>query len=130
MSNVYVMSGGKHIKIGISTDVKKRISAVQTGCPFRVEIVKAWPTNQPSKIEVAAHEVLRKYRTAGEWFNVPTPVGVLVIEALLNRPRFQLKAIVFCRYCTHTKSMSVPEHGSVLRCTKCNKRDTAHVVTF
>jgi hypothetical protein len=131
MSFVYVMTGGpRHVKIGISIDVEKRLHGIQTGCPFRVELVKTWQTDRAQKIEIRAHEILRKYRSAGEWFDVPPAVAVMTVEALVDRPRFQLKAIVFCRNCRHSKSMAIPDHGARLRCTKCNKRDHAHVVTF
>ena len=65
-------------KIGISENVGRRVKQLQTGCPFKIDVVRKYDTANFYKIEKVLH---RKYRTnkmddneynlVGEWFNIP-----------------------------------------------------------
>lgn len=137
--SIYVISGGpKHIKIGISNDVSHRLKTIQTGCPFRVRLVKSWRSPYARKIEVSAHTVLAKYRATGEWFGLPQTVACAVVDGLVRaRPRSPdaeprpIKSIVFCGNCSHHALVSVsPKITTSFRCSKCNHRDRVHVIDF
>lgn len=130
MPHVYVVTGGpKHVKIGMSTDVQRRLAEIQTGCPYRVDLLRSWPTRDARKIEARAHTLLGKYRAAGEWFGLPAPVAVQAVAALVDGA--PIASIVFCANCAHHKPMqSHPVHATIFRCTKCGKRDRVHVIDF
>jgi len=58
----------KIIKIGYAKDPYKRISAVQTGCPFDLEILKVFEGNLT--LEKQLHDKYKKYHLRGEWFKL------------------------------------------------------------
>lgn len=61
----------RHFKIGISSDVDRRLPSVQTGCPLPITSVMCVrvPGKRAAKgIEGMMHWRLRDYRTSGEWF--------------------------------------------------------------
>ncbi len=69
--------GESFCKIGVTTDLAARISAVQTGCPMPITDVAY--LDLPSgarKAEALFHHRLRAYHTQGEWFrmNLSDPV--------------------------------------------------------
>jgi len=138
---IYVIAGGRrHVKIGISSDPKKRLKGVQTGCPFTLRLAQTWHTKRAREIEKKAHTLLAKYRWAGEWFDVPTQVAVLAVGMLVAanphrsdepKPRPVKKAILFCRNSQHTGvTPFVPDIDARFRCSKCNSRDHVHVIDF
>lgn len=137
---VYVIGGARrHIKIGISNNPKNRLKQVQTGCPFTLHIKGTWRTDRAREIERRSHLVLAKYRWAGEWFDVPSQVGVLAVSMLVAaspsrseaKDRPMKKAILFCRGCQHTGvTPFIPDIDARFRCSKCNSRDHVHVVDF
>lgn len=58
-------------KVGITNDPAKRLPGIQTGCPFRVSLVKSWvlPDRETARlIEDRFHRQNAKWRTSGEWF--------------------------------------------------------------
>lgn len=64
-------------KIGISNNVEKRIKQLQTGCPYKIDLVKAHKTEMASKIEKVMHRKYsalkvdcNEYNLLGEWFYV------------------------------------------------------------
>ncbi len=83
---VYVISAGDFIKIGVARDVSKRVHQMRVGCPFEIEVLRAWPCSDPYAFERRLHHQLRAYRVRGEWFRV-NQGG---IEKLLTmRPPYQ-----------------------------------------
>jgi hypothetical protein len=65
---VYLMRAGRHIKVGISKDVKGRQRDIQVGCPLKVELVSFVPGCR--FLESYIHLRMDKWRAAGgsEWF--------------------------------------------------------------
>lgn len=64
-------------KIGISENVEKRIKQLQTGCPFRIDVVKKYDSPIASRIEKIMHRKYgsrkvdeNQYNLIGEWFNL------------------------------------------------------------
>lgn len=77
-SFIYVIEGegGKH-KIGISTDPIRRIAELQTGSPVTLKFAFiAMSSRSVCELESTAHNLLKKYRTSGEWFAVPASVAI------------------------------------------------------
>lgn len=56
------------IKIGISTNLKSRISNIQSGCPFRLSIYNVIRTPICEEIEDYLHKILFHCNQHGEWF--------------------------------------------------------------
>jgi hypothetical protein len=143
--SVYVVRGGyKHVKIGISTNVQRRLAGIQTGCPFPVKLVGQWRTPHARKVEKQAHAALVRYRSSGEWFGLAESVATAVVDTLVKAyPRSNhlptmrpLPAVVFCGNCNHHRVMQVaspiisPRQTTAFRCTKCDHRDRVHIIDF
>lgn len=65
-TKVYVMRAGPFVKIGFTTDVNARMSALQIGSPHPLEIVAVRPGNMET--ERRLHKRFRSLRSRGEWF--------------------------------------------------------------
>jgi hypothetical protein len=57
------------LKIGISNNPEKRLQALQTGSPHKLEILKTQETNDARKLERELHETFADFRLNGEWFS-------------------------------------------------------------
>ena len=63
-------------KIGVSKNAKKRLKQVQTGCPYKIKILKVYDSKYAFKIESSIHRRLKnrnlseyeEYDIRGEWF--------------------------------------------------------------
>ena len=91
MSAIYVIGylETSYVKIGISCDVKSRISTMQTGCPYSMLPFAAMFSGREEVLllEALTHrtliEVGMEFR--GEWFEVPPVDAVAVIEKLAKK---------------------------------------------
>ena len=61
-------------KIGIATDIKKRLSNLQTGTPIPLEVHFKFRTHYADLIEKQCHDIFSALRTSGEWFFVQNDV--------------------------------------------------------
>ena len=61
-------------KIGIATDIKKRLSNLQTGTPIPLEVHFKFRTHYADLIEKQCHDIFSELRTSGEWFFVQNDV--------------------------------------------------------
>jgi DNA segregation ATPase FtsK/SpoIIIE-like protein len=79
---VYLMRAGEnHYKVGIAQDVMRRVSAVQTGNPSKVELVVAVFISDAHITENQLHKWLEDYKALGgrEWFELdPSKVIELI----------------------------------------------------
>lgn len=68
---VYILSTPNYefIKIGISTVLKKRMSNIQTACPFDLAVWQTIRTPIPELIERHMHQMMAHCRARGEWFS-------------------------------------------------------------
>ena len=82
MGNIYFIRCQKYVKIGYAKDVSKRLSELQVGCPFELQIMSVIP-GTPA-LERRFHEVLRDFHIRGEWFLCNTSSPVRKIMVLLN----------------------------------------------
>lgn len=82
--HVYVfLSENGNIKIGVSKNVEKRISAIKGASGYK--IVDCFITEKCSnafEIESMAHEYFKKNRLFGEWFNADFNKAVKVVKDL------------------------------------------------
>ena len=59
------------VKIGISSNVERRIKQIQTGCPLHIYMVRYWSVSNrvlAKRIESELHNALSDRNTFGEWF--------------------------------------------------------------
>lgn len=82
---VYVLKCHKFYKIGIATDIKKRMSSLQIGNPYQITLVEKYkiPPEKCLYFEQEIHRVLRGCRkhVRGEWFTL----GDEVLDVIKNR---------------------------------------------
>jgi hypothetical protein len=72
------------VKIGISSNVDKRLSGIQTSCPFELTIVgELFAPNRAvaQDVEQDFHAKQAKHRTRGEWFDIEPMTAVLLVCA-------------------------------------------------
>lgn len=67
---LYLIKAGENYKIGISTDINRRIQGLQTASPFKVICVAYYKTEESArKVESQLHTLFKQYRLEGEWFD-------------------------------------------------------------
>lgn len=75
-------------KIGHTKDLKTRLTGVQVGCPYKVEILYSYPSEYACKIEKVMHRHFSTSKTdqdgeplEGEWFGLdPIQTGTFMEE--------------------------------------------------
>jgi hypothetical protein len=73
-SSVYLIHEAGHHKIGIAINPSKRLKGIKTSCPFPVEILKTWKSENAVAVEQAIHRRFAEHRLNGEWFKLPDNV--------------------------------------------------------
>lgn len=67
---LYLIEAGGVFKIGISSDINKRIVGLQTACAFKVRCVAYYKTEKSARtVEAQLHKLFAPYRLEGEWFD-------------------------------------------------------------
>lgn len=77
-THVYILaakSGLKDgpVKIGVASDIKRRMAAIQTSCPYKIYLVHSFefPSREMAlQVERMFHDVQASWRTSGEWFSI------------------------------------------------------------
>jgi predicted GIY-YIG superfamily endonuclease len=70
------------VKVGITSSLGSRLSAIQTGCHFKIEILhyrECADRSQALEHEGIFHDVYASHRLAGEWFDLE---AVFAIEGV------------------------------------------------
>ena len=67
------------VKIGYTTDLERRLSQIQVGCPLPLEIL--WWTEAGPGFEESLHRIFAKQRLRGEWFELG-PERLSMFDAL------------------------------------------------
>lgn len=70
---VYFITDGEYTKIGYAQDVDKRMLALQTGNPHKLELLLKLPfatEAEARETEVFLHKSLRPFSASGEWFKI------------------------------------------------------------
>jgi DNA segregation ATPase FtsK/SpoIIIE-like protein len=87
MQYVYMLRAGtNHYKIGVATNVLKRLSSIQTGNSNLVEVVTAKPVQNAFEVERQIHQRLDKLHTNGgkEWFELKAE-DAIDVAVMINR---------------------------------------------
>lgn len=58
------------MKIGISENITARKKAIQSHCPFKIEVVGIIETDDPHQLEAELHRKYDHRRLRGEWFQL------------------------------------------------------------
>ncbi|NWG01692.1 MAG: GIY-YIG nuclease family protein [Syntrophaceae bacterium] len=68
---VYFIQTGDAIKVGIASDLTKRMVSVQVGNPHKIEVLHSISTSEEEarKIESQIHELFKRTHLHGEWFH-------------------------------------------------------------
>lgn len=67
---VYVLKCNEWFKIGKSSDLGERVKALSTACPYPIEVIYFFETNNPMQVERALHKKFSSKRGIGEWFSL------------------------------------------------------------
>ena len=78
--SLYIMAaplrdGFTYFKVGISSNLPKRLSTVQCRCPLKITTMWAitlWGNGSAQHLESQLHEKLSPFRSHGEWFGMET----------------------------------------------------------
>jgi predicted GIY-YIG superfamily endonuclease len=72
MHTVYLINqeGTDLYKIGVTKNLSKRLSALQTSSPVKLVVVKQFNTNYGYKLEKNLHSFFRSNKLEGEWFRL------------------------------------------------------------
>jgi hypothetical protein len=75
--------GTHYLKIGRTTNLERRLSAIQTHCPHRLVVLYAVHCRDSIAMERLLHTQFAQYRTIGEWFAMPldTPSVLALLGA-------------------------------------------------
>lgn len=80
--HVYILACAGFVKIGIATDVQKRIAGLQIGNPQKIELVYTLapcPRSEALRIEQRAHRKLKAFNASGEWFQCAPATAIAAI---------------------------------------------------
>lgn len=88
---VYLISchgwGRTHVKIGLTSHLKRRISNIQTGCPFPISHIFAVPSEYREEargLEKLLHMLLKPQRLRAEWYE-GTDQFFAMLNSVLSR---------------------------------------------
>jgi predicted GIY-YIG superfamily endonuclease len=70
MPYVYLIKCNEFYKIGVATDVQTRLAALQTGNPFRIDVVISYEFPTANAVEAALHQKFKAKQKNLEWFNL------------------------------------------------------------
>lgn len=87
MKYVYLLKNENDFyKVGVASNVLKRLTTIQTSNPYLVEVVTSKLVKDPMVVELNIHSKLKEYRTNGgtEWFKL-TPEQALEICIMIAR---------------------------------------------
>jgi hypothetical protein len=89
-SHVYVMRCERFVKVGITSNLKKRLAGLQGENPFPVILASKFLLDDRRYAYLAeqrCHKVMREYRVFGEWFDVPFEVARPVVASVVAAAR-------------------------------------------
>lgn len=69
-SLIYLIKAGDYTKIGIASDIDKRVRQLQTGNPLPLEVIFTCNVDNAKDIESKLHIKYYKVRMVGEWFKL------------------------------------------------------------
>jgi hypothetical protein len=130
--HIYVIGGSPGtIKVGVATNVKARLRALQTGSSVKLKVFHAVrvPADRAFAIELAVHERLAKYELQGEWFHFSAAQAVVIISKMLKADTtagipYRLPQVrLVCPQCRHASLTTRTKDeiwNRMFRCTACH----------
>ena len=91
--SIYIIKGDKFYKIGFANNVKSRLSTIQAGNPFDLELVFSKELFSAPLFEQRLHKMFYSKRVRGEWFVLDT-IDIAEITTLLNEWAKEEEAIL------------------------------------
>lgn len=67
---IYIMKCNEFYKIGMSSDIKKRLNSIQSSNPYPVSLEFNKKTSNSLSIEKQLHEIYKHKNIRGEWFKL------------------------------------------------------------
>lgn len=98
MNYLYLITSGKAVKIGISTDPVKRLTALQTSHYDKLEIYCTFNCDTPQNaatLEFTLHQRYLKHNIRGEWFQLDPE---LVLSDILSDKKLNIYTSSHKRY--------------------------------
>lgn len=80
-------AAGGPTKIGMSSSPHRRLQQMQTGCPFKLQVVHTHDfrtRREAEQIEATIHDVYEAQRLHGEWFSIDEEVAREAIETAVE----------------------------------------------
>lgn len=69
---VYLITDGKHVKIGVAKNVVRRLIQLQTGSPKKLRIMHSFAAG--FECEDTLHKLFSHLRIRGEWFKLTNEI--------------------------------------------------------
>ena len=88
-ATLYVMQSGNFCKIGITTNLKKRLVGIANGNPMPVKLVasRTVPRAGLTYAEAWLHKKFAEYRVNGEWFDMDASFATGAMSAAVVRAK-------------------------------------------
>ena len=67
MKRLYVLQAGVFLKVGIASDIKRRIRELQTGCPYPLRPIREYRLADAERVERILLRRLERFNIGGEW---------------------------------------------------------------
>lgn len=83
MDNIYILKSDGFYKIGVATDVGRRVKELQTGNPHTIECVFSRQVPEAYEIEKFLHDTFAEYRVKGEWFKFDNKILEVVKDQVV-----------------------------------------------
>lgn len=87
---VYLVQCGPYYKIGMTSNVVSRLSALQAMNPYPISLIYQIKTCCPSKIEKEIHDKLSHCRLKGEWFSCGRTEALDAIDDIISRHKIKI----------------------------------------
>lgn len=89
---IYVIGRPKGpVKVGVSNSPSSRMLGLQTGCPFKLELLLSQPMRNRAhalRHEADFHAVYEEKRLIGEWFKIDAELAIELIEVGLEHEAY------------------------------------------
>lgn len=94
--HIYIIgSQGGPFKIGIATNLRDRLSSIQTGSHVKVAVIWSMPVEGQcaSTAEKIVHKTLSDHRLSGEWFDVSSAKAQAAIMRAVGRVKRKIQEV-------------------------------------
>lgn len=108
--------GTDKYKIGVTTDLEKRVAILQTGCPARLRIISFFKTEDMLAVESGIHAKWCDFQILGEWHQIP-PTEISKLLSEFRDPQKTLSLNEISEF--QRKILPAPKNGYELNENSC-----------